>query len=104
MLSLLWERFSAIQMTWADGGCAVRLISWAAKALRLNVAIVKHCDDVRGFPALGALPSPRWARRSRGWWRSPAPDITSVRGPQPGAREAWESGEVRIMASPLVMP
>lgn len=52
LLSLLHERFSTIQLVWADGGYAGRLVTWAAKVIRLSVTIVKRSDDVKGFAVL----------------------------------------------------
>jgi transposase len=52
LLSLLRERFSTIQLVWADGGYAGRLVTWAAKVIRLTVTIVKRSDDVKGFAVL----------------------------------------------------
>jgi len=64
LLSLLRERFSTIVLTWADGGYAGRLLTWAAKALRLTVTIVKRSDDTKGFAVLPR----RWVvERTLGW-------------------------------------
>jgi len=52
LLSILRERFSAIQMVWADGGYAGRLLPWAHKILRLTVTVVKRSDDTKGFVVL----------------------------------------------------
>ncbi|HVN10709.1 MAG TPA: IS5 family transposase [Kineosporiaceae bacterium] len=52
LLALLRERFSTIGLVWADGGYAGRLVSWAAKVIRLTVTIVKRSDDTTGFAVL----------------------------------------------------
>jgi transposase len=64
LLSLLRERFSTIQLAWADGGYGGRLVIWAATVLHLTVTIVKRTDDVNGFQALPR----RWVvERTLGW-------------------------------------
>jgi transposase len=52
LLALLRERFSTIQLVWADGGYAGRLVEWAKRVLKLTVEIVKRPDDVKGFKVL----------------------------------------------------
>lgn len=52
LLSLLRERFWTIRLVWADGGYAGRLVTWAAKVIRLSVTIVKRSDDTTGFTVL----------------------------------------------------
>jgi transposase len=64
LLSLLQERFSTIRMVWADGGYGGRLVTWAAKVIRLTVTIVKRTDDMKGFVVLPR----RWVvERTLGW-------------------------------------
>ena len=64
LLSLLRERFSTIRLVWADGGYAGRLVTWAAKVIRLSVIIVKRSDDAKGFAVLPR----RWVvERTLGW-------------------------------------
>ena len=64
LLSLVRERFSTIQMVWADGGYAGRLLLWARNCLRLAVSVVKRNDDTRGFVVLPR----RWVvERTLGW-------------------------------------
>jgi len=64
LLSLLRERFSTIRMVWADGGYGGRLVTWAAKVIRLTVTIVKRTDDMKGFVVLPR----RWVvERTLGW-------------------------------------
>lgn len=64
LLSLVRERFSTVQMIWADGGYAGRLLLWAHKCLRLTVTVVKRSDDVQGFVVLPR----RWVvERTLGW-------------------------------------
>jgi transposase len=52
LLALLRERFSSITLIWADGGYAGRLVTWAARVLRLTVTIIRHSDDAHGFEVL----------------------------------------------------
>jgi transposase len=60
----LRERFSTIQLVWADGGYAGRLVTWAAKVIRLTVTIVKRSDDAKGF----AVVPRRWVvERTLAW-------------------------------------
>ena len=64
LLSLVRERFSTIEMVWADGGYAGRLLLWARKSLRLTVTVVKRNDDAKGFVVLPR----RWVvERTLGW-------------------------------------
>jgi transposase len=64
LLCLVRERFSSIALAWADGGYAGRLITWAAKTLRLTITIVKRTDDAKGFAVLPR----RWVvERTLGW-------------------------------------
>jgi transposase len=44
--------FARIQLVWADGGYAGRLLDWAHEQLRLNLQIVKRTDDTTGFHVL----------------------------------------------------
>ncbi len=48
LLAVLTERFTRIQLVWADGGYAGRLVVWAKAVLRLVVTIVKRSDDAEG--------------------------------------------------------
>jgi len=52
--ALLRERFSTIQLqlVWADGGYAGRLVTWAARVIRLSVTAVKRSDNTKGFAVL----------------------------------------------------
>ena len=46
---LLWNMrraFPAVRLSWADGGYAGRLVTWATKALKLTVQIVRRPDDL----------------------------------------------------------
>jgi transposase len=64
LLALVRERFSTITLVWADGGYGGRLVTWAAKVIRLTVTIVKRSDDTKGFTVLPR----RWVvERTLGW-------------------------------------
>ncbi|WP_226435606.1 IS5 family transposase [Rhodococcus yananensis] len=52
LLAVLRDRFSTIELVWADGGYAGRLVRWAKDVLSLGIEIVKRNDDVRGFTVL----------------------------------------------------
>jgi transposase len=52
---LLWnlkKAFPKIRLTWADGGYAGKLVTWAARWLKLTVQIVKRPDDLHTFQVL----------------------------------------------------
>jgi transposase len=52
---LLWnlrKAFPSVKLAWADGGYAGKLITWAATALKLTLAIVKRPDDLHTFKVL----------------------------------------------------
>ncbi|MDT0461267.1 IS5/IS1182 family transposase, partial [Streptomyces sp. DSM 41527] len=44
MLPHLLARHRTIQLVWADGGYAGRLVDWARNKLRLTLEIVKRSD------------------------------------------------------------
>ncbi len=52
LLAAVRARFSTVELVWADGGYAGRLIGWAKHVLALAVEVVKHTDDSRGFKVL----------------------------------------------------
>ena len=52
---LLWnlrKAFPKIRLTWADGGYAGKLVTWAKCKLRLTLEIVKRPDDLHEFKVL----------------------------------------------------
>jgi transposase len=52
---LLWNlrrAFPSIKLTWADGGYAGQLVTWAKTALKLTLQIVKRPDDLHTFKVL----------------------------------------------------
>jgi transposase len=52
---LLWNlcrAFPSVKLTWADGGYAGKLVTWAKTALGLTVQIVKRPDDLHTFKVL----------------------------------------------------
>ncbi|MFI7224215.1 transposase [Nonomuraea angiospora] len=64
LLALLTEKYSTINLVWADGGYAGRLVTWARDVLRLAITIVKRTDDMGGFVVLPR----RWvAERTLAW-------------------------------------
>ncbi|MFE0380826.1 transposase [Streptomyces inhibens] len=52
LLERLRKMYFSIRLVWADGGCAGRLVDWAAEKLRLTLQIVKRTDDTTGFVVL----------------------------------------------------
>ena len=48
----LRKAFPSIKLTWADGGYAGKLVTWATTALKLTVQIVKRPDDLHTFKVL----------------------------------------------------
>ena len=52
---LLWNlrrAFPTVKLAWADGGYAGKLVTWAARVLKLTVEIVKRPDDLHTFQVL----------------------------------------------------
>jgi transposase len=52
---LLWNlhrAFPGVKLTWADGGYAGKLVTWASTALRMTLEIVKRPDDLHTFKVL----------------------------------------------------
>jgi transposase len=52
---LLWnlrKAFPSVRLTWADGGYAGKLVTWAKTALKLTVQIVRRPDDLHTFQVL----------------------------------------------------
>lgn len=46
------NKFSKLSLIWADGGYRGELVDWVKDYLGLNLEIVKHTDDVKGFKVL----------------------------------------------------
>jgi transposase len=52
---LLWNlkrAFPSVRLAWADGGYAGKLVTWATKALKLTLEIVRRPDDLHTFQVL----------------------------------------------------
>jgi transposase len=52
---LLWNlrrAFPGVKLTWADGGYAGKMVTWAATALRMTLEIVRRPDDLHTFQVL----------------------------------------------------
>jgi putative transposase len=57
-------KFSRLQLIWADGGYAGKLIDWAKQICNWILEIVKRSDDIKGFQVLPR----RWVvERTFGW-------------------------------------
>jgi transposase len=57
-------RFSTIELVWADGGYAGRLVGWTEHVLALTVEVVNRTDDTTGF----AVVPRRWVvERTFAW-------------------------------------
>jgi transposase len=52
LLWILRRAFPGVKLTWADGGYAGKLVTWAASALKLILTIVKRPDDLHTFKVL----------------------------------------------------
>ena len=52
LLFNLRRAFPTVKLTWADGGYAGKLVTWAKTWLRLRVEIVKRPDDLHTFKVL----------------------------------------------------
>ena len=57
-------RFHRLQLIWADGGYAGKLVDWVKDTFRWTLEIVKRSDDLSGFVVLPK----RWiVERTFGW-------------------------------------
>jgi putative transposase len=64
VLTALVTRFPGLQLIWADGGYAGKLVAWVATSLRRTLVIVKRPRHTRGFQVLQW----RWmVERTFGW-------------------------------------
>jgi putative transposase len=64
VLKKLRGRFPRLQLIWADGGYAGKLIEWTRRTGKWLLEIVKRSDDVKGFKVLPR----RWVvERTFGW-------------------------------------
>jgi hypothetical protein len=52
VLMALVARFPGLQLIWADGGYAGKLVAWVATVLRLTLVIVKRPRHAQGFQVL----------------------------------------------------
>jgi putative transposase len=60
----LGARFPGLQLIWADGGYAGKLVAWVAPVLQRTLVIVKRPRHTRGFQVLQW----RWiVERTFGW-------------------------------------
>lgn len=56
---------SRLQLIWADGGYAGKLVQWVRRVCKWTLEIVKRSDDVKGFKVLPK----RWiVERTFGWF------------------------------------
>ena len=56
--------FTRLNLIWADGGYAGKLIEWTREAIHRKLEIVKRSDDAKGFEVLPR----RWVvERTFGW-------------------------------------
>lgn len=64
VLTKLKRQFKRLQLVWADGGYAGRLIDWVQRYCGWTLEIVRRCDKVKGFKVLPH----RWVvERTFGW-------------------------------------
>jgi transposase len=52
LLQNLRSAFPSVQLSWADGSYAGKLVTWATTALQLTLEIVRHPDDLHAFTVL----------------------------------------------------
>lgn len=58
------NRFARLQLIWADGGYAGKLVTWVKEACHCDMEIVKRNDELKGFHVLPR----RWVvERTFGW-------------------------------------
>jgi len=86
---LLWNlrlAFPSVKLTWADGGYAGKLVTWAKASLRLTLQIVRRPDDLHTFRVLPR----RWVvERTLSWitrHRRTVREYERLRGREPGPR------------------
>lgn len=64
VLAKVTQRFPRLQLIWADGGYAGKLVDWVKTVCHWVLEIVKRSDDVKGFQVLPR----RWVvERTFGW-------------------------------------
>lgn len=67
LLDQLGRRWRRLQLIWADGAYAGRLIDWTWRQYRRTLQIVKRSDSAKGFEVLAK----RWiVERTFGWFGS----------------------------------
>jgi putative transposase len=85
VLTALVARFPGLQLIWADGGYAGKLVEWVATVLRRTLVIVKRPRHTQGFQVLQW----RWiVERTFGWLnrsRRLSKDFEAL----PEATETW---------------
>ena len=65
LLKRVSEFYKTLQLIWADGGYAGKLLSWVHRQMGCLLEIVKRSDNVRGFKVLPR----RWVvERTFGWF------------------------------------
>ena len=65
LLPHLEGKYPRLELIWADGGYAGKLVPWVKENLGLNLEIVKRSDDTKGFKVLPR----RWVvERTFGWF------------------------------------
>jgi len=88
---LLWnlkKAFPTVRLTWADGGYAGKLLTWAATTLKLTLQIVKRPDDLHTFKVL-PRPSvyyPPCCAHAASPWPTPRPGTPRTPGHTKGAQ------------------
>ena len=88
---LLWnlrKAFPKVRLTWADGGYAGKLVTWAKNKLRLTLEIVKRPDDLHDVQ--GAAP-PLGGRADPGMDHQVTPQSGTTSGSPPTTRP-WSTG------------
>ena len=64
LIESVYLKFPILELIWADGGYAGKLIAWAKRYCHFTLEIIKRSDDTKGFKILPK----RWiVERTFGW-------------------------------------
>jgi putative transposase len=85
VLRALVARFSELQLIWADGGYAGKLVAWVATVLQRTLVIVKRPRHTRGFQVLQW----RWIVERTFGWLNRARRLSKDFEALPATTETW---------------
>src|SRR5215472_14790585 len=95
VLTALVARFPGLQLLWADGGYAGKLVTWVATVLERTLVIVKRPQHPRGFQVVQW----RWSVERPFGWLNRSRRLSKDCAAWPETTEAW----VRIAMSQLMV-